>query len=116
MTVITTPLDLYDRQVGKPNKELRLYLAHHFAVKCRHCDVWILDPDKTKGQTYLKGKCPTCRKHSNDPKSNTLATTNKLTKRERKIAAKEAKRAAREAKRAARGKYTDVDESVIVSI
>lgn len=28
------------------------------------CGNKVLDPDKTKGQTFLKGKCPSCGKDS----------------------------------------------------
>ena len=90
---------------GGYNKGLRLYLTFHLGVKCRHCDSIVLDPDKGKGQTYLRGKCPSCFKNSKDPQQ--AVDTTKLTKKQRKQLAKEAKRLKKAETRAARGKHVD---------
>lgn len=44
--------------------QLRQFIDYHFAILCRVCGNKVLDPDKTKGQTFLKGKCPSCGKDS----------------------------------------------------
>jgi phage FluMu protein Com len=101
-----------ETSTGEPNQELRLYLAFHFGVKCRHCESLVLDPDKSKGHTYLRGKCPSCHKKSSDPPSMNVDTT-KLTKKERKKLRQELKRQKKAETRAARGKYAN--ETVIES-
>lgn len=50
-------------------------IDYHFAVLCRCCNKKVMDPDKKKGQTHLKGKCPSCGKESKEVKK---------TKKERK--------------------------------
>ena len=66
------------------------FLSYTYGVICRSCGAKVLDPDKKKGQTVLKLKCPSCNKTYVEPK--------KLSKREKK-------RAAREEKAACRAKY-----------
>jgi hypothetical protein len=68
--------------------QLILYLNFQYGVRCRACDGLVLEPDKVKGQLYLKGRCPSCGQDSAPPQT-------KSTKRERKNARREAKRLAK---------------------
>jgi phage FluMu protein Com len=65
-----------------------LYLDFHWALRCRNCNNKVLDPDKSKGQIYLKGKCPTCGQISADPQT-------RQSKREKRANKKEIRRQAK---------------------
>jgi len=54
---------------NKPN-HLRQFIEFHYAVLCRFCNKKVLDPDKKKNQTHLKGKCPSCGTNSVEEKRN----------------------------------------------
>jgi hypothetical protein len=55
-------------QPQKISKQDRLieFIDYHFAVRCsnQNCGVKVIDPDKKRGQIFLKGKCPTCKQYS----------------------------------------------------
>ena len=55
--------------------KLHQWIDFNFALLCRNCKSKVVDPDKSKGQIYLKGKCPTCKGESSE----------KLTKKQRKL-------------------------------
>lgn len=56
-------------------------LDYHFVVLCRRCGKKVMDPDKKKGQTHLKGKCPSCGQDSKEEKK-----SKKQRKKERQAA------------------------------
>jgi len=85
------------------NAEFDTFLRYHYGLLCRHCDKLVMDPDKSKGQKFLRGKCPTCGKHSEEPSFAVDMT--KLTKKQRKALKKELKRQRKAEDRAALGKY-----------
>lgn len=53
-----------------PTNHLRQFIEYHYVVLCRFCGNKVLDPDKKKNQTHLKGKCPSCGKDSVEEKKN----------------------------------------------
>jgi phage FluMu protein Com len=65
-----------------------LFIDYNYACLCRECGVKVLDPDKIKGQVYLRGKCPTCNQISADPQT-------RQSKREKRANKKELKRQAK---------------------
>lgn len=86
-------------------------IDYNYALLCRSCNQLVLDPDKSKGQIYLKGKCPSCGQiskekkishqsskpsfnHSSSSNENVSGTTFSvaLSARDRKRAAKQEKR------------------------
>lgn len=53
-------------------------IDYSYGLVCRMCKSKVLDPDKKKNQIYLDGRCPSCGKNSEIPK------TKKQRKRERR--------------------------------
>jgi hypothetical protein len=49
-------------------EQLITFLDVHYGLICLNCRQKVMDPDKKKGQTYLKGKCPSCGKDSKEEK------------------------------------------------
>lgn len=47
---------------------LRQFIEYHYVILCKACGKKVMDPDKKKGQTHLKGKCPSCGKDSKEEK------------------------------------------------
>lgn len=77
-------------------KQLKQFIDYNFTVICRCCGGKVMDPDKKKGQTHLKGKCPSCGKDSKEEKKS---------KKERKKEKREAREREKAAAAACRGKY-----------
>lgn len=46
--------------IEKETTEMIQFLEFHYGVVCSFCGKKVLDPDKKKNQTHLKGKCPSC--------------------------------------------------------
>ena len=55
--------------------KLHQWIEFNYGLICRNCKSKVLDPDKSKGQIYLKGKCPSCGGESSE----------KLSKKQRKL-------------------------------
>jgi DNA-directed RNA polymerase subunit M/transcription elongation factor TFIIS len=87
------------------DEEFQSYLRFHYALQCRNCKELVMDPDKAKGQQYLRGKCPSCGKESKAPPVDIQNV--KLSKRQRKRLKKEMAEQKRLADKIARGKYVD---------
>lgn len=62
--------------------QLRQLLSFRFMLNCGLCKAAVLDPDKKKGQTTLRGKCPSCGGESKGE----IKKTKKERKAERKAA------------------------------
>jgi hypothetical protein len=58
----------YCKNMGSSPDQLLQFLDYHYAVLCKCCGKKVMDPDKKKGQTHLKGKCPSCNKDSKEEK------------------------------------------------
>lgn len=54
--------------MGASEDQFLEFLDYHYAVLCKCCGNKVMDPDKKKGQTHLKGKCPSCNKDSKEEK------------------------------------------------
>ena len=70
-------------KVDDPNVCLRQFVDYHFALLCRACGAKVLDPDKKRNQTHLKGKCPTCGKDSVEEKKQSKKKSKKERRAER---------------------------------
>lgn len=40
----------------------------NYGLSCRFCNFRFIDPDKTKSDLYITGKCPKCNKNPADEK------------------------------------------------
>ena len=84
------------KDIEKQNPDqFLLWLNFNYALKCRECLSLVLDPDKVKGQLYLKGKCPSCGQMSVEPQTRQNKREKRAMKRERKRQQKVARLLAR---------------------